>query len=74
MHTPKLDERTRLSVEMALVSDRGGAVLIQLQDDATARLGMCRAEIDAASAGKSLELRRSRALELDLAARGDERA
>lgn len=73
MHISKLDERTRLSVEMALVSDRGGAVLIQLQDDAAARLGMCGAEIDAARAGKSFDLRRSRALELALAARGNER-
>ncbi|WP_037381647.1 hypothetical protein [Sinorhizobium americanum] len=73
MHIWKLNARTRLSVEMALTKDRGAAALIQDQDQAAARLGMCGAEIDAARAGRSFDLRGSRALELALGARGNER-
>lgn len=73
MHISKLDARTRLSVEMALTKDRGASALIQDQDQAAARLGMCGAEIDAARAGRSFDLRGSRALELALGARGNER-
>lgn len=68
MHMSKLDARTKLSVEMALTGDRGADALIRRQDKAAARLGMCGAEIDAARAGKSFDLRGSRALELALAA------
>ncbi|WP_423605646.1 hypothetical protein [Sphingomonas sp. MS122] len=72
MQISKLDARTRLSIEVALMADQGAPVLIRQQDDAAARLGMCGAEIDAARGGRSFDVRGTRALELALAAkRGD---
>jgi hypothetical protein len=73
MQTSKLDRRMRLTIEMALTGNQGSPALIQRQDEAAARLGMCGAEIDAARAGRSFDLRGSRALELALAAKGSER-
>lgn len=69
MQVPKLHARLRLSIEMALTADRGAAALIRRQNDAARRLGMCGAEIDAARAGRSFDLRGARALELALATR-----
>jgi len=67
MQLSKLDPRTRLSIEMALAGDRGAPAVILQQDDAAARIGMCGAEIDAARAGRSFDVRGARALELALA-------
>jgi hypothetical protein len=67
MQISKLDPRTRLSIEMALADDRGAPALIRRQDDSAARIGMCGAEIDAARAGRSFDVRGARALELALA-------
>lgn len=69
MQIPKLDARTRLSIEMALAGDRGAPALMRQQDDMAAWIGMCGAEIDAARAGRSFDARGTRALELALAAR-----
>jgi len=57
MQISKLDPRTRLSIEMALAGDRSAPALIRQQDDAAARIGMCGAEIDAARAGRSFDVR-----------------
>lgn len=74
MPISKLDARTRLSIELALAGDRGAPALIRRQDDAAARIGMCGAEVDAARAGRSFDVRGTRALELALAVkRGDDR-
>ena len=73
MQTSGLDARTRLSVEMALAGTEASRALIHQQEEAAARLGMCRAEIDAARAGRSFDLRGSRALELALSATGRDR-
>ncbi|WP_157220486.1 hypothetical protein [Flavisphingomonas formosensis] len=67
MSTPWLDALTCLSIEMALTGDRDDPVLHQRQNSQAARLGMSGAEIDAARAGRSFDLRRSRALALALA-------
>lgn len=72
MQISKLDARTRLSIEMALAGDRGSPALIRQQDEAATQLGMCGAEVDAARAGRSFDMRCTRALELALAhQRGD---
>jgi len=74
MQNSKLDARTRLSIEMALTGDQGAPDLIRQQNDEAARIGMCGAEIDAARAGRSFDLRGTRALELALAVkRGNDR-
>lgn len=73
MQTFKLDERARLSIEMALVGNQGDPVLMRRQEEEAARLGMCGAEIDAARAGRSFDLRRARLLQLALAAKCEER-
>jgi hypothetical protein len=67
MQISKLDPRTRLSIEMALAGNRSAPALIHQQDAAGARIGMCGAEIDAARAGRSFNVRGGRALELALA-------
>ena len=69
MQMSTLDPRMLLSIEMALAGDRGAPALIRQQDEAAARIGMCGAEIDAARAGRSFDVRGSRALELALAVR-----
>lgn len=64
-----LDPRMRLSIEMALTGHRGIHALMRRQDEAATRLGLRGAEIDAARAGRSFDLRIARALELAIALR-----
>ncbi|WP_242129121.1 hypothetical protein [Sphingobium sp. Sx8-8] len=74
MQISRLDARTHLSIEMALAGDRAAPALIRQQDAAAVKMGMCGAEIDAARAGRSFDVRGTRALELALAVgRGDYR-
>lgn len=73
MHTFKLDERARLSIEMALTGNQGDLALMRRQGEEATRLGMCGAEIDAARVGRSFDLRRARVLQLALAAKREER-
>lgn len=54
---------------MALTADRAVPALHRRQDGLAATLGMSGAEIDAARAGRSFDLRRSWALALALASR-----
>ncbi len=72
MQISKLDPRTRLSIEIAIAGDRAAPALMGEQDDAAARIGMCGAEIDAARAGRSFDVRGARALELALAVKRDD--
>ncbi|WP_093222905.1 hypothetical protein [Sphingomonas sp. NFR15] len=69
-----LDAPARLSIAMALTGNRGDPALMRRQDEEAAQLGMSGAEIDAARAGRSFDLRRTRVLRLALAVKGEERA
>ena len=66
MQMPMLDEQTRLSIEMAMTANRDDPLLRQRQNARAMQLGLSGAEIDAARAGRSFDLRRSRALALAL--------
>jgi hypothetical protein len=47
----KLDERARLSIELALTAKNADPVLLQRQDAVAKRVGLSDAEIDAARRG-----------------------
>lgn len=63
----KLDERTRLSIELALTARSRNSLLLQQQDADAERLGMTGAEVDAARRGWSFDVRTSMALALAMA-------
>ncbi len=67
MQISELDPRTRLLIEIALAGERGAPALVRQQADAATEIGLCGAEIDAARAGRSFDVRGARALELALA-------
>ncbi len=62
-----LDERARLSIELALTSDVHDPLRVQQQEAAARRLGMSGAEIDAARSGWSFDVRTSVAIALAMA-------
>jgi hypothetical protein len=69
----KLDERVRLSIELALTGHSGDLSLLQRQDAEARRLGMIGAEIDVARQGSSFDFRISRAIALALASGNEDR-
>jgi hypothetical protein len=69
-----LDERTQVSIVLALTGSGGDADLVRRQDAEARRLGLTGAEIDMARAGRSFEARTSHALALALAACGPDEA
>ena len=62
-----LDQRVRLSIELALTSNVDDPLLVQQQEAAARRLGMSGAEIDAARSGWSFDVRTSVAVTLAIA-------
>ncbi|MBP2302723.1 hypothetical protein [Azospirillum picis] len=62
-----LDERTRLSIEIALTAHSGCLPLLQRQDADASRLGMTDAEVDAARRGSSFDFSIAQATALALA-------
>jgi len=69
-----LDERARLSIELALTATSNDALLLEQQDATAKRLGMTGAEIDIARQGSSFEFLTSRAIALALATTEEDRA
>jgi hypothetical protein len=70
----RLDERARLSIELALTAGSTDALLLEQQDATAKRLGMTGAEIDIARQGSSFEFLTSRAIALALATTAEDRA
>lgn len=70
----RLDERARLSIELALTAGRGDTLLLQRQDADAKRLGMTGAEVDAARRGSSFDFPISRAIALALASNDEDRS
>jgi len=67
-----LDERVRLSIELALTAEVKDPLLAEQQEVAARRLGMSGAEIDAARSGWSFDVRTSVAVALAIvSARSD---
>lgn len=67
-----LDERARLSIELALTADSQDPLQRQQQDTRAKALGMTGAEIDAARGGKSFDVRTSVVLALAMASNNDD--
>jgi hypothetical protein len=69
-----LDERVRLSIELALTADRADPRRQSQQEDAARKLGMTGAEIDVARHGSSFDALTSIAVALAIASRDADRA
>jgi hypothetical protein len=63
----KLDERIRLSVELALTATSNNSLLLRKQEASARAIGMKEAEIDVARRGFSFDLKTSMAIALALA-------
>ncbi len=70
----RLDERARLSIELALTAGSGNTLLLQRQDADAKRLGMTGAEVDAARRGSSFDFPISRAIALAIASNDEDRS
>lgn len=71
MKTPVLDERTRISIELAMADDSQDAEFHQRQEIKARALGMSGAEIDAARRGWSFDARTCIAMSLAVVAGKD---
>ncbi len=69
----RLDDKVRLSVELALTPPGGDPLLLRRQEDAARAVGMTGAEIDVARRGWSFDVRASTAIALALSASDDNR-
>jgi hypothetical protein len=69
-----LDERIRLSIELAVTADRADPCRQSRQDDAARKLGMTGAEIDVARHGSSFDALTSIAVALAIASRNADQA
>ena len=69
-----LNERARLSIELALTAGSGDVPLLLRQDADANRLGLTGAEVDAARKGSSFDFPISQAIALALASSDEDRA
>ena len=69
-----LNERARLSIELALTAGSGDGPLLRRQDADARRLGLTGAEVDAAREGTSFDFPISQAMALALASSDEDRA
>jgi hypothetical protein len=70
----KLDERVRLSIELALTAKKPAPALLQRQDTDAKRVGLTGAEIDAARRGWSFDVQTSIVLALAAASNESDQA
>lgn len=63
MPNRKLSDRLWLQIEVALDQDSGGSATMASQDERADRLGLTRAEIDAARDGRSFDIQTAAAID-----------